>query len=967
MKEKYCRKKIVWMLAGLICCLFLLGGRKILAAPDDTKKADEAARVVRILDVTSYGAGGNDVQASQSGYTHDYLEKISEITGWQFEYIDATWAESLSMLERGELDMISQVQYTPERAEKFLFSDYSMGVNCAYLLVTSDKEDIYYDDFQAFHEKKIGVITGIHQIELLQEFAEEKGFTYEQVEYPDNKSALEALFAGEIDMMLSESMYSHMDCRVVSCFKPDPIYFITSRQNPELMEELNKALEQIQTIDINFHGDLYQKYYKTFDYGLMAFTREEAEYIASHPVVRMNYNRTWMPICYESEKTGEFSGITADTIRLLEEEIGLTFEPVPTVNSEEIESMLLRGELDLIYGVSSEFKGRAEKIGFAVTEPYVEVPLALAKRTDKNYEEIHSVAIPENNKVLLLYVQREFPDYEIIFRKNLQACLEAVYRGEADSVFENVYVLSQFRQTKQYSNIEIVYSSSIAAELCFGVRKEDTLIISILNKAITRLNEKAISDIVVKNTMAKPELHAEELMGRYAAPGVLLLGVLIMLGLVVSRKRMEKFAFQDLLLGCANENRFLLYADKLSKSRRVRDYAIVSLDIDHFKMINNMFSFETGNEVLCNIAAALEKELSGREFFCRKADDHFLLCMKQSDNIDFVSRMQRIVEHLSWLPKEAKMEFTYTVSCGVCYLKDVDCDVHRAIGWASLARKKAKEDKKDSVVFYDSIMKEQAILEQDIVNHMEEAMANGEFCPYFQPQIGVADETVVGAEALARWIKPDGTMIYPDQFIPVFEKNGFITRLDIYIFEQVCKQIRKWLDMGQKVCRISVNVSQVHLRSKNFYLHYLEIMKRYAIPPEYIELELTESILYKNKEQTINIMNALRKEGIRIAMDDFGSGYSTLNMMKDLPIDYLKLDREFFNTSLDSMKGKIVVESVADMAHKLSVCLIAEGVETKEQVDFLRSIDCEIVQGYYYYRPMSVKDFEKLQGINTED
>lgn len=919
---------------------------------------EKPARVVRVGDITTVLSTSLD-EEQREGYVYDYLDKIAEITGWEYEYVNATWVDSLEMLKSGELDLLPQVQYTPEREELFLFPEYNMGMNCAYLLTLRDRTDIYYNDYDAFDGKKIGTIRGACQIKFLEELAKEKNFTYELIEYDYNIDIVEALQSGEIDIALNESMQSLVDCKVVSCFKPDPIYFVTGKQNTELMEELNDALEQIQTLNVNYHGELYSKYYTMYETGSLAYTREEAEYIATHPVLKMNYNRTWEPICFEAEETGECSGVVADIMEKLEEETGFTFEYVPTTNSEEIEGMLRGGELDLIFAASVQFKDRSHQNGFMITEPYMMVPLTLAKRVDTKVSDIHSVAISENNKIMALYANLLYPECEIICYEDVQSCLEAVYARKADAVFENVYALSQFQRDKRYSEIEILYSMQVEAKFGIGVREGENVVASILNKAISRLSEEDINDIFIYNTMAAPELQTELLFRRYIAPLVFAIGFLIILFLLISKRRMEKYAFEDPLTGYANENRFLMDAERL---RRIKDYAIVSIDIDHFKMINNMWNYETGNRILQRVAEILNQEVRNNEFFCRKSDDHFLMFVKEEDKETLTERIRGILARVSELPKKEDLEFLYTLSCGVCLLEEVDYDIHRAIGWASMARKSAKKEKVDSIVYYDSVLRDRAVKEQRIVNRMEDALINKEFCVYYQPQIRITDEKVIGAEALARWIGADGKMVYPDEFIPVFEQNGFITRLDLFIFEEVCSHIRKWLDQGKEVCRVSVNVSQVHLRNEKFYLQYLDIMRKYDVPPQYIELELTESTIFKNKTQMISLMCSLKNAGIKIAMDDFGSGYSSLNLMKDLPIDFLKLDKEFFNTSLDSSRGKAVVKSIAEMASKLQIAVVAEGVETRDQIEFLRGIDCGIVQGYFYYKPMPVEDFEALQG-----
>ena len=941
----------------LLACLFVVS---ILDFPAFASSTESEEKIVRVGNVNIVSDGEDE--DSYSGYVYDYLLEISKYTGWKYEFVNTSWEKSLEMLEQGEIDMLTQVQYTTDRDLHFRFSDYVMGTNCTLLLVSEDNHDIYYNDFDNFQGKTIGALKGTYQINLLRDLARKKTFTYKLVEYDYNEELWQDLKDGVIDMMLSESVQKNDGCKIVARFQPEPLYFMLNRNRTDLLNQLNDAMEIIQSTDTNYNGHLYDQYYAAFDQGNMAMTREEAEFVEQKPILKVGYNSTWNPISYQDPETGEYIGITADLIQTLESETGFSFEYVPTRDNNEAGDLLRSGEIDLIYGIAERFAMEAAQDGIYITKPYVAIPLSLAAHRNTDLATIKKIAIPKNNRLLNHYVQDVyFKNYEVLSCKDTQACLNAVLEGKADAVYENAYILSQFGANQEYEDIETIYTVQMNASLCLGMRTEDALIASILNKAIAQLSTEDVNQIIIENTMAAPELRLDKVVRRYFIPAVMVIGAVVVIGLIISKNRISKYAFKDLLTGYSNENRFLLKAGKQIKSKRAKDFAVISLDIDHFKMVNNMCSFEVGNHILRETARIINNGLADNEFFCRKADDRYLICMNREGKENLNDRLMKMLEQISQIPKKEKLDFFYSVSCGVCYLEEVEFDIHRAIGCASMARKRGKVEKEDSIVYYDAVMQEQAVGEQAIINRMEDALKNHEFCVFYQPQIQISDETIAGAEALARWIKPDGTMIYPDIFIPVFEKNGFITKLDLYIFEEVCRHIRKWMDEGSPVCRISVNVSKVHLRKKDFHLQYLDIMKKYDIPSRYIELELTESTLFKNKEQMISLIYALKNVGIKVAMDDFGSGYSSLNLMKDLPIDYLKLDREFFNTSLDSSRGQEVIKSISDMAGRLQICVVAEGVETRDQVDFLKGIHCGIVQGYFYYRPMPAAEFEKLK------
>ena len=243
---------------------------------------------------------------------------------------------------------------------------------------------------------------------------------------------------------------------------------------------------------------------------------------------------------------------------------------------------------------------------------------------------------------------------------------------------------------------------------------------------------------------------------------------------------------------------------------------------------------------------------------------------------------------------------------------------------------------------------------------MEKSLENKEFMVYYQPKYSSVDGRPVGAEALVRWYNEEVGMIYPNEFIPVFEENGFIADLDKYMFELVCRDIRSWLDKGYFVVPVSVNVSQLQLYNTRFIDEYMEIMAEYKITPEYVQLELTETTLFSEITILTDIINKLHEKGFKILMDDFGTGYSSLNMLKNVEVDILKLDKSFVDDIGDS-KGDIVVSTIVSLGQMLEMKVVAEGVETKEQYEFLRDIFCDEIQGYYFCKPISSEEYcEKM-------
>ena len=257
-------------------------------------------------------------------------------------------------------------------------------------------------------------------------------------------------------------------------------------------------------------------------------------------------------------------------------------------------------------------------------------------------------------------------------------------------------------------------------------------------------------------------------------------------------------------------------------------------------------------------------------------------------------------------------------------------------------------------------MRQTLLQDAEIESSMQEALASGQFIYYIQPKYAADGTRILGGEALVRWQKPDGTMVSPAEFIPLFERNGFIRQLDIHVFTQVCADLRRLLDAGQPVVPISVNVSRQHLYWPEFAPTYIAIKERYRLPDQLIELELTESTLLENTTAAFSTLEHLRQKGFLCSIDDFGSGYSSLNALKDLPADVLKLDREFLSDSAQPAKSEIIIRGIIDMAKRLSLRIVAEGVETPTQLAFLQDTGCDMIQGFIFSKPLPPDNFYHL-------
>ncbi|HBG5846196.1 TPA: bifunctional diguanylate cyclase/phosphodiesterase [Clostridioides difficile] len=423
--------------------------------------------------------------------------------------------------------------------------------------------------------------------------------------------------------------------------------------------------------------------------------------------------------------------------------------------------------------------------------------------------------------------------------------------------------------------------------------------------------------------------------------------------------KLQKIAYTDNLTGANTIDKFVIDANKiLCKNTQVK-YALLYIDIDKFKYINDLFGYEVGNEILRNLTKIIKSNTFEEEMFARISADNFIIIMKYIEE-DITKRLKTIFEELDMFNNNQEEKYKLVLSCGIYFILPEDRDINSIIDRANIPHKMAKGGHKSSYAFYDNKIHDQEIKEKEMENTMFSSLENKEFIIYLQPKIELNTGEIQGSEALVRWKRPDKGLIPPNEFIPFFERNGFVINLDLYVLEEVCIYLRKWIDAGINPVTVSVNVSRIHLYCNNFIETYKNIIDKYNIPAKYIELELTESIIFDNFDILIDIMNNLKKIGFLISMDDFGSGYSSLNMLKEIPMDILKLDQKFIMETYNSKRSKIIVTKVIEMAKELGMKVISEGVETEEQFELLKEVKCDMAQGYLFGKPMPIEEFEHL-------
>ncbi|MHC1717539.1 MAG: EAL domain-containing protein [Acidaminococcaceae bacterium] len=419
----------------------------------------------------------------------------------------------------------------------------------------------------------------------------------------------------------------------------------------------------------------------------------------------------------------------------------------------------------------------------------------------------------------------------------------------------------------------------------------------------------------------------------------------------------------DELTGLSSKAVFYKKVHALLTAKYEQHYCIAIFDIDKFKLVNDFFGTHAGDRLLCYIAKLLEEYFAKNDdaVYCRLESDRFAACFLFSGKA-----YAELIDYITTGLQKSPLNFELAAYFGLYLPETPDLPVNIMCDRAMLAQKSIKGRFDKNYAFYEEELRKKLLHKQEITGRMNQALKGNQFEIYLQPKVHLITNEIVGAESLVRWNHPTLGLLSPGDFITIFEENGFITNLDIFVWEETCRLLRKWLDEGRNTFPISVNVSRLDLLEPSFFQTITNLVEKYEIDPKMLNLELTETAYVKRYDEIKLVTDKLRDYGFSVHMDDFGSGYSALNMLQDIAVDTLKIDLNFMSGFAESGRGRNILSSVIRMAKWLGLPVVIEGVENEEQVAFLRSIGCTVGQGYYFSKPLPVDKFEKSLKENEQ-
>lgn len=418
----------------------------------------------------------------------------------------------------------------------------------------------------------------------------------------------------------------------------------------------------------------------------------------------------------------------------------------------------------------------------------------------------------------------------------------------------------------------------------------------------------------------------------------------------------RKFYITDMPTGAPNTAGIVSYCEKLRAMGLLDKFTLMFFNLKNFKFVNQVAGERQGDKVIREYTHKLMNYIVGDEMVARAGGDNFIALIKkerENEFIKFISNVPHVIEMGG-----RRQHINISARVGVFPINSDD-SVSVAVDGAAAALNKAKKNGVHDVVRFGTEGLAQTLRANEISNLFPAALKNREFAVYYQPKVNLADNTLCGCEALTRWIK-DGKPVSPAEFIPVLEGDGSICRLDFYVLETVCADIRRWLDDGMNPVRVSTNFSKIHLNNPDLAEDIIGMIRKYDIDTKFIEIELTESSGYEDFGALEDFVRKMREYGVSTSIDDFGTGYSSLNMLKNLDVDIIKLDKSFLdNLESDKTDDGVVIRHIINMVNELKMQVVAEGVETKHQAEMLDNINCSMAQGYLFDRPLPCDEFEK--------
>lgn len=956
-------KKVIAGVGVIVMALYLVCG----FFQGDVYAAEKRLVKVAFFPMDGYHITGED--GSFGGMDVEYLKAVCAYADWEVQYVVCeSWGDALQLLSDRQVDLVGSAQYSAERAEIYQYADLASGYTFGVIATNADGT-IAYEDFSAMRGIVFGMVKNYVRREEFLQYLSDNGILHPDIrEYESTAELQQALDAGEIDALVHSFTEVREGQRLIGRFAPRPFYYISYPGNDDVMRELNQAIADVRMNQPELEAELMNRfYYSRFDKTALLTTEEKA-YIAQTDALTVGYLDGHYPFSYE--ENGEFKGLSRE---MLEAGLGMTHTELNYVrmeNEHAAHTALADGSIDIL-AFCTDTEETLDGDRFLSAREYADIPLVLVMEKNRNMGDIRELTTVSNleNKV------GEAVDADGIhvrILENQTECLAEVRSGKADAALCDGYLAEhQLRTELQNENLQIKFVFSSDYPISVVVRDSDVLLYGILAKTILTVDSQTVSEYMLKEN-TYPLANVRTFIQRHSVEIILFLIAVVIAVMIVARhivrdeKKIRKLMYKDTSMDIWNLN-YLIYkgGHELLPDKKA-NYAVVYLNLSQFRRYNIIYGWSAGERLLELIRDILLEQVdAGTEICARNQGDRFVMLLAYENRDGLMDRLLEIKKQIEKKIYE-QTENRMVMQLGIYFIPPRACDLQVAINYANQALEFTGDAAESSIKVYDEELEAAMKERHEREKLLEAADIRRDFVAYYQPKVDIRSGEIVGAEALVRFLNPaeDGAVKAPGFFVPYYEQTGRITEIDLFVCEAACRLLRRRIDEGKRVVPISCNFSRMHFIRPGFTERFEEILSRYELPKELIEVEITETLVVEEMQQRAvkTNMDHLKSAGIRLSIDDFGSGYSSLGVFEQIPAAVVKLDRSFLLNQKDRRRQVAIMRSIVNLTGELEAQIVCEGVETDEDVALMQEIGAYVAQGYYYSKPVTEQEFEAKLG-----
>ncbi len=911
-----------------------------------------------------------DINSYDKGFGYEIFKSLENYSDLRFEFIAIDPVDLVEDLYNNVIDVY--LAHSIDKSYASLF-EFGLPLLSVYPVIATKNDEIFYNDPRAIAGKSIAVIDNTMHFLALNNYLKvhnvQANFLFAK-DYDEQKTM-------EADFYLTNSIQEPENTRAFAILEPQPFSFIVKKGNKELLEELNSLLAKYLTERPSLLNNLYTKYFNRKSSYRPSLTKEQTNFIKGKKF-KVGFIGNHIPYQFVGN-SDEPSGFSVNILNYLAEKYGFEVEYVPYYASDNADKVK---EFDFLISILGKY-GEISKY-YDFTTSYYDASLVqytnLTEINRRLVKKPNSIGVLEYLGIDYERLEKLYPNTKIIKYYSVNDLLNAFEHIEVDSILitdsATHHVLALIGTSS--GGADKFVETTIDYQFRFAISKKiSNEYINIFNTMLADIP----ADFAIELTSIDPMNYIpladyiEVSVKRYLWQILFCIIALVWYGYYhynmrqkIKHKDELEFANRDTLTSCYSTNGFNKVVQEKLLEAKPNEYEIISFDINYFQTINDYYGFDVGTKILMSVANVLREQLDQSADIARISGDNFVIFRRVGEELSIKYLCEKYI--IPEIKKIIGKSYGLTLAVGMYLIDNPEDSIDSILARANIARQQGKGFHQSTYIRFNDEMKEKHERKNKILIKMKDALQHNEFVIVFQPKVNLQTLKIGGAEALIRWVPKDDDKIFPDEFIPFFERNGFIVKLDFYIFKYVCEFIKKYKGKVN-LPKISCNLSGISLTDPRTKVVLLDILQRNNLTADDIEIEVTESAVVKDTSLYAEKIQGLKDAGFTVAMDDFGSGISSLNRLSTMNVDIIKMDKEFLQDNLTE-KSAVVLEETIKMANKLNMKVVAEGVENGHQAFWLKTIGCEIVQGYYFDKALSEEEFlnvvkeEKQYNITCE-